>query len=65
MNTVKTHTLITRGVSKDARNWLKRIAKEKRTSVNSIVLNSIDFYRASDAAKFDEMIKKSMNITTP
>jgi len=45
MNKAKTHTLIVRGVSKDAKNKLKRLVKKNRSgSVNNEVLNAIDYY---------------------
>lgn len=46
MQKVKTHTLVTRGVSKSDRNKLKRIAKDQKNSVNSIMLHAIDSYIA-------------------
>lgn len=44
MQKSKTYTVLTRGVKKADRNKLKRIAKQTRLSVNSIMLNAIDDY---------------------
>jgi len=40
----KTHTLIVRGVEKSKKNALKKLAKDSRNSVNSIMLHAIDLY---------------------
>lgn len=49
MQKPSTHNLIVRGVSKSSKNKLKRMALGKRGgSVNSEVLNAIDFYLESN-----------------
>jgi hypothetical protein len=50
MQTVKTHTLIVRGVSKSVKNKLKRVAKGNRLSVNSTMLHAIDYYLGNETS---------------
>lgn len=61
MNKTKTHTIITRGVDKFTRNWLKREAIKKRTSVNSVILGAIDSYIAVRIFKEKEESKSIIN----
>lgn len=49
----KTHTLIVRGISKDEKNSLKRMAKKSigKLSVNQIVLGIINFSTAKEISE--------------
>ena len=44
MNKSKTYSILTRGITKSEKNKLKKIAKEKRLSVNGIMIRAITEY---------------------
>lgn len=61
----KTHTLIVRGVTKDAKNSLKRIASHSdgRLSVNQVILSMISKFTKDEIAAHKENLlqKKTAN----
>lgn len=54
MQKPKTHTLITRGVSKDVFHSLKRLAKKNNQSVNGYLLSSLTFATEDERKEFEE-----------
>lgn len=53
--TTKTHTLIIRGVAKSDKNKLKRIARERKDSVNKVMLHAIEYYLGNQISTSKEI----------
>lgn len=55
---VKAYTVYVRGVSKDMKNALKRLAKDKKWSVSSYMLTKINEMTAEEIERFKKFKKQ-------